>query len=653
MAKLFFFINFLAVVVFGQQYQLDSLENLLSSNKLSIERRIDILNEIAYKSYRINLNETFNFAKQAIQLSNESGYRYGLAEANRCVGIKHLFTGNQDSALIYFRNSKEIYKEFDDALGLSKVIGNIGTCYAFQGDFKTALDYYFEALNITSKLGLDQREAILLNNIGEIHFKIHNYNDALIYFERQLPIFNQFQDTTHILTTYTNLADTYRLLGNSEKATSYCDLGIKIGEAGKFNPYLCALYTIKGQLAVVHGEKYDALEFFKTAIDYSDTSTDVEYKWKPFFALAELYKSNNQLNMAKDYYLQAMMVSRLDGIPEGVKEATDGLYKVASRLNDYEEAFKYLLINKQISDSLLSESNIKRITTLEMQHDYDREQREAELEQKSQETIRNYLIVGFILVVILSIIIINQNRVKTKVNKKLKTANATKDKFITIIAHDLRNPIHSMLSSSDHLISEYNNLNEDDKYTLIQALNNSVKKLNTLLNNLLLWANTQRGSIEINKQHLSLFKLIEESIAPYEITAENKSIKIMNNVKKNAKCYCDKNTISTVIGNLINNAIKFTNENGEIKITSTKYNSSVEVCITDNGIGMDKETVDKLFKLDNHSSRSGTKNEIGSGLGLFICKEFVDLNGGIIKAVSKSNKGSKFSITIPVAHSHN
>ena len=163
----------------------------------------------------------------------------------------------------------------------------------------------------------------------------------------------------------------------------------------------------------------------------------------------------------------------------------------------------------------------------------------------------------------------------------------------------------------------------------------------------MLWANSQRGQIKLNKENHSLHELVINSIAPYVMNANDKSLKIVNEIDKDLRIFCDKNSISTVISNLVSNAIKFTPDNGQINISAVSYETQTEIRISDNGIGMDEATIKKLFKLDESNTRLGTNNESGTGLGLIICKEFIEQNGGSIRIESEINKGSTFIFTIP------
>jgi len=251
--------------------------------------------------------------------------------------------------------------------------------------------------------------------------------------------------------------------------------------------------------------------------------------------------------------------------------------------------------------------------------------------------------------------------------KKLKNLNATKDKFFSIIAHDLRTPFNSMIGFSKLLINKFDEFKVSKQKEYIKYINDGLQNTNKLLENLLMWAHLQSGIIRFNPEKENLYLLAIDAIDILEQSAINKSIKIKNNLNENVILKLDKNMILTVFRNLISNAIKFTPKGGAIEIgctietygrtsqqengrTSQQENnpSVMEIYVKDNGVGISKEIQEKLFKIEENISTKGTNNETGTGLGLILCKEFIEKHGGKIWVESEEGKGSKFIFTIPV-----
>lgn len=239
----------------------------------------------------------------------------------------------------------------------------------------------------------------------------------------------------------------------------------------------------------------------------------------------------------------------------------------------------------------------------------------------------------------------------TSQNMELKKANATKDKFFSIIAHDLKNPFNSIIGFTNMLLDELNTLKKDEIINLIATINDSSKQAFKLLENLLQWARSQTGHIKFDPLQININSLIRESINSSKAFADSKDIKINIEVEDNLNITADNNMLHTVLRNLINNSIKFTKENGNITVKAHQNENNIQFEIIDTGIGMSKKTADRLFKIEEKISKPGTNNETGTGLGLLICKEFIEKHGGSIYVESEEGKGSKFIFTIPTEQS--
>lgn len=231
---------------------------------------------------------------------------------------------------------------------------------------------------------------------------------------------------------------------------------------------------------------------------------------------------------------------------------------------------------------------------------------------------------------------------------ELSEANATKDKFFSIIAHDLKNPFNAMIGITDLLLEEYENFDDVSKKDLINDLNFVSTNTAKLLNNLLEWSRAQTGRIELKPEIIDLNKIVNDNISLLKSQADNKGISLISEINNN-KIFCDENMITTVIRNLISNAIKFTNNKGEVKVVAKNTQSFTEVCISDNGVGIDEFSLKKLFKISEQVITNGTAKEEGTGLGLLLCKEFIEKNGGKIWVESEVGKGSQFKFTVKKA----
>ncbi len=230
----------------------------------------------------------------------------------------------------------------------------------------------------------------------------------------------------------------------------------------------------------------------------------------------------------------------------------------------------------------------------------------------------------------------------------LNELNTTKDKFFTIIAHDLKGPFNSIMGLTDMLSSEYNNMTDDERIDYINLLNGASKSTYKLVENLLEWARLQHGHVEIKKRLINLSELANQSIEQFLPNASKKEITVKMEISNNISVIADDYAIKTVIRNLFNNAVKYTPNGGFVEFTALQQENNIEVSIKDSGIGMNQDTINKLFRIEKSQSRLGTNNETGTGLGLILCKDILAKNNGNIWVESEQGKGSVFKFSIPV-----
>lgn len=244
--------------------------------------------------------------------------------------------------------------------------------------------------------------------------------------------------------------------------------------------------------------------------------------------------------------------------------------------------------------------------------------------------------------------LIQEISVLKKSKEKYKKMNDSKNKFFSIITHDLKNPFNGIMGMSEYLSSEYENVDEEERKEIINDINVASKNAFNLLLNLLEWTCAQNGSIKNNPTTILPEEIIELSLETVTTLAKSKNIELITTITTTKKGVADENLIKTVIRNLCTNAIKFSPRNSIIKIIVNEYEEKLTFCIKDEGIGLSDKEIDKLFRIDTTFQKKGTEKETGSGLGLKLCKEFVEYCKGQLWVVSNEGKGSSFYFTIPI-----
>jgi signal transduction histidine kinase len=322
---------------------------------------------------------------------------------------------------------------------------------------------------------------------------------------------------------------------------------------------------------------------------------------------------------------------------------------------------------------MYNQESDERMKELEIRYETEKKDRENEILKRQQTinelklekktTVQYILIAGTGILLLLSFLIFNMykskqktNRILEEINRKLKISEqnlkeslTTKDKFFSIIAHDLRNPLSSMSLVSQVLEENYASLSSEKIKRYIESINSTASNSLYLVENLLNWARTQTDKIIINFETIDLFDIVIHNMNLLKFAADKKNTVINNRIEPGTFVYADINLLTTVIRNILSNAVKFTHQNGTIDIFARNLNNELEITIKDNGIGMTDEEKAKLFRIDIDTSSIGNSSEKGSGLGLILCKEFVEKNGGFIRVESQKDQGSAFIFTVATA----
>jgi len=233
-----------------------------------------------------------------------------------------------------------------------------------------------------------------------------------------------------------------------------------------------------------------------------------------------------------------------------------------------------------------------------------------------------------------------------KKNHQLAVSNSSKDKFFSIIAHDLRNPFNTVLGFSEVLLQDLENYSIDDAKEMLALIRSSSQMGSDLLDNLLQWSRAETGRMPYEPVSLYLYTIVESNIHFLDAQAQNKNIQVLQEIDPAIMVMADENMLNTILRNLISNAIKFTNKNGLIQIKAKAVASNIEISVCDNGVGISERNIKKLFQIETNISTNGTASESGTGLGLILCKEFVEKHGGKIGVISEKGKGSEFNFTL-------
>lgn len=525
--------------------------------------------------------------------------------------------GNANQAAYYFDKAANAYwrnNDFQNAISMfekaientvkvgnkngEKLLSiNLGMLYSEIGDYKQAKNNFENALRIAKSTGKKQDLGQILYNISTVQIEQGDLQGALLTLSQVESIAQEVADQKLLRNVYYNYNRAYEGLKNTEKAAEY------------FSLY--AMLTKKIQAEEIRKKELQA----KAMVDSAgrvvqQVSQEKEHTEKKLVeASKELQEKEQTLKEVEELTREQQMQIELLNAEMKLRDAEIKHHKLLQKVYiglilfslAFAAALYYAYVQKRRANRLLKEKN-----------DEISKQRDAISRQADE----------------------------------LRELNALKDKLFSIIAHDLRSPLFSLITMLN--IAKEGHFTPENFKEILDELSDNVNYTTALLENLLTWAKTQMHGVKVNPQNFDLNQLVSSRIQLLNEAAEAKEVQLKNNIAGGTFVFADADMADIVIRNLISNAIKFCNAGNRITIWSTTGTDKVTVCVEDTGRGMTSDVLQKLFGTQI-ASTPGTMNEKGTGLGLILCKEFVQMNGGEIWAESQPDKGSKFFFTLPKA----
>ncbi len=640
----------------------------------------NLYNNIALVYSNENQNGiALDYYYKALKESQNRNDKVDVASYYSSVGNVYYILNDYKNAIKNFTISMEMTKELKNDLALARIYNLLGNIYADISSYEESLKYFLDALELFKNAGNQQGISMLYNNLGIVYQSLKENDKALEYYQKSLSIDIQYDNKIGQAYALNNIGTAYDNKGDKEKALEYYNKALEINKELELKG---GISTALNNIGLIYLDLGD----FEKAYNYLLESTNISKELKDNYSLANNY--NNLANLflqQKNYnethkYLNlATQLAKRVNAREYLVESYDLSSKMYNEQGNFKKALEYYKLYSELNDSIFQTANTNKLAEMKVKFDTDYLEAENEilkkdneiqyLELKRQKNIKNYWIAFSILILAMAVLGFNQVRLKKKTNQllgnkndllkeankklvesenNLKDLNATKDKFFSIIAHDLKNPFQSLLGFSETLYTQHDELSSKDTIEYSRLIYESSQNLFNLLGNLLQWSKSQLGSINISPQKINLFESVDDILSLHKLTAEKKNITIKNLVEPDTDIVVDKHIISTVLRNLISNAIKFTQDNGTIIISSKIENNNIKVSVKDNGKGISEENISKLFRLDKEYTTKGTNNESGTGLGLILCKELISKSNGEIFVESIIDKGSNFIFTLPL-----
>ena len=576
------------------------------------------------QGYLGNYSESLKLHTRSLELREELGLQADIAASLNNLGNTHRRLGETLEALSYFKRSLAIKEAINDKQGLFSAILNIGNLYSDQGDLETAYDFYLRSYDIAKELNNPRSIALNLIHLGTYHGQKSEYDEALAYFLESMNI-------------YEELEDIYNVAGLS--------------------------YNL-GFLMVSEGNVQEGIKYFNQSLGLRQEIGDRGGEAATLASLGMSYYSLNNYPRAIDLGSQALLISQEIGDIRTIKDASEDLFRAYKKSGDYRKALEMYELSVEMRDSVLNEENQRALIQQQYQYQYEKQKTIDQLENEKQLLIASEkqqqqrvisIAIGLVLVLSLIFALILYRRLQVsriqaieikKQKQRAEQSERHKEQFLANMSHEIRTPMHA-ISGMVKILERNQHLSEQEKF--LKAMQVSSDNLTVLLDDILDLSKIEAGKIEVEEVPFQPREVIENVRQMLVYKAEEKGLELKIEIDPQIPEFLlgDPTRLSQVLTNLAGNSIKFTNK-GSVSIIA-KRKSEFLICeVHDTGIGIPKDKLYTIFDAFEQAKGSTSRNFGGTGLGLNISKQLVELQKGNIWAESEEGQGSTFFVSLPL-----
>ena len=646
---------FLQASVFSQRVQIDSLNKLLVSSQADTVRG-RLLLHLSTQWLRLDPDSALYYSTEAHTLLEKANYKKGIADAVFQEGWVRTSIGQIPQAIALYKEAIDRYTELGEARMIAQVWSSLGVSHGMLENYTRALSYFLKALQYYEQHN-DKKGLVSTNlRIGVVHSKTGNLDEALKYEKKALALALEIGDKNNAASLYNNIGSNYGQQGNYKQALHHLIQSKSIAESMGYWPIATEAYLNFGN---VYRE-----------LNKADSSS-------LYFALAEQYftKFKNDHGLALTYDGWAELLVK-EGKLQAARHQINRSMEIANRLGNnsllYNNYVLLLDVNKlennttgtiavyeqlmSLKDTLYNAEKSAGIERLKAQYQQEKDEllidglRQDNLQKTRQRNLLLIVtIIGMLLLlaVLISVgFIYNKNVLLRRQRAELVELNKMKDKFLSILSHDLRSPLANVMQ----VLQVVNDHNQDEfTRPLFDKLKLTTGSVLETMDNMLAWGKNNFTKGVVNMAEIDLAAITERVCRLMKPLADNKHVTLTANIDQSLKVVGDEDQLEFVLRNLISNAIKFSKENDEIRIYSSYTNGKVNIMVQDEGMGMSDEQQATLFTFSDKESTKGTAGETGSGLGLVLSYEFIHQHKGELKVTSKEGNGTEFIISLPAA----
>lgn len=613
--------------------------------------KIELYRELV-NYYKIsNLDSATYFAQQGLVLARKGGYRLAELRMTSLMGAINEQHGNRVLAMNYYREALEGFRETGDLKGMAACTNGLGVIEGRQGNFNIALSHFFKALKMYEKAGDKFGMIQTYIKIGTATRLSGNMPAALKYLNQARDLNMQVGDKETELSLFNNIGIVYAQQGQMAKALRFFEEGVrKSGDKG-FEIVNINLLTNAGGAAKNLGDRSRALRYHRISLQKARSSKLPEEEARALMNIASAVDDQGP-KVSLPYLDQALIIAKRLGNKTLMAEIYEAQSDGFRHLHDYKSALGAVQERHKLLDSMFNIDKAKEIANLQSAYELDKSKEKVErleLVNNTRTIQRNAGILAAFLIMCFLVLLLLYIRKIRALNTNLKNSNLVKDKLFSIIGHDLRGPIGTVVQMLGTM--EETELDPDELKPIVSVLKKQSEASLGTLDTLLQWGKTQLQGVRVNKISFRPDDAIHKNLSIFAATASQKHIDVSVSVPDGLLLYGDPDHFDFIIRNLLSNAIKFTYPYGkiEVKAVNGPQQGSMIFSVSDNGKGMNPAEKDRIFNCFSEP-KEGTSGERGTGIGLVLCKEFIQADNGEIWVESREGEGSVFSFSVKSAY---
>jgi signal transduction histidine kinase len=581
--------------------------------------------------YEGKIRDAFRSCEQALEKANSLKDSQKIANAKMELGNLHFLELSYDKSFEYQQEAYHLFESIKNEIGMGKTLVNLANIYSRTKKYDEAIQFYNDAMKLFTTPESKVFYTNALQNMAANYVYKQEYELAIQYHKEALEYFKEMDNKLKMAYTLYNIGNTYRRMDEYKQSTEFYLQALELNIANQYNKGI-AINLIGLAENYLLQSNFEKCKHYLDLVEEQLQTSELPDYW------------NHYYNVLIEYY-------KLQG--------------------KYEPAFMALQKFMVYSDSLSRKTHTNQLLELQTEFQVEQKEKQIELLEKGKRIYHLKLLIMFIGLVAFVIIAIlyryrflekskanreikkhqdeleKINNEQNKLVKELQDLNFTKNKLISILAHDLKNGFTSLMKGTKLLSDNIHQLDAKTIPVIAEELHKSSVTMYEMLQNLITWAQLQNNRVMIEIREINLAQKVDSICQLMQPFAKEKRISLETTIPLEYTVLSDSPSLSSAIQNLIHNAIKFTHEEGIIKIKAKKVEQFIEISVSDNGIGMKEEQKAHLFDISKNNRSRGTKGEKGTGLGLIICKEFIELNHGSLSFTSELGKGTKFTILLP------